>query len=132
MASSKQETNQKPLTCNISPAASTKDKSLAAIFPFELEEITSVLLFSGAVLDTKPITTMYTDAKVDGHRVDRAVSTRIITANGATKTPIDEIDDFLFEVNDIIVPIKVLVMKATQYQALVGNDWLTKTNTILD
>ncbi|KAG9296296.1 hypothetical protein G9A89_014888 [Geosiphon pyriformis] len=118
VASSKQETNQKPLTCNILPAASTEDESLATIFPFELEEIISVLLFSGATLDIKPITMMYTDAKVN--------------ADGATKTLIGEIDDFSFEVNSIIVPIKVLVMKATQYQALVGNNWLTKTNAILD
>ncbi|KAG9290970.1 hypothetical protein G9A89_011120 [Geosiphon pyriformis] len=64
-ASSKQETNQKPLTCNIPPAASTEDESLATIFPFKLEEITSVPLFSRATLDTKPITMMYTNAKVD-------------------------------------------------------------------
>ncbi|KAG9304434.1 hypothetical protein G9A89_019996 [Geosiphon pyriformis] len=100
---------------------------------------------------------MYTNAKVDGHsiklildsgstgsiitkqlmdqlncRVDHAVSTRIITADGVTKTLIGEIDDFPIEVNGIIVPIKVLVMKATQYQALVGNNWLSKTNATLD
>ncbi|KAG9295819.1 hypothetical protein G9A89_009048 [Geosiphon pyriformis] len=149
VASSKQKTNQKPLICNISPAASTKDKSLAAIFPFKLEEIMSVLLFSRAILDTKPITTMYTDVKVDDSRstgsiitkqlmdqlscrVDRAASAKIITADGATKTSIGEIDDFSFEVNGIIVLIKVLIMEATQYQALIGNNWLTKTNTIFD
>ncbi|KAG9297959.1 hypothetical protein G9A89_018787 [Geosiphon pyriformis] len=73
-----------------------------------------VLLFSGAILDTKLITTMYTDTKVNdqlGCRVDCAVSTKIIMADGATKTPI---------VNGITVPIKVLVIKATQYQALVA------------
>ncbi|KAG9300924.1 hypothetical protein G9A89_004982 [Geosiphon pyriformis] len=143
-ASSKQKTNQKPLTSNIPPATSTENKLLAAIFPFELEEITSVLLFSGAALDTKPITMMYTDTNVNGqyiklilnsglagsiitkqlinqlgYQVDRAASTRIITANRATKTFIGEIDNFSFEVNGITVPIKVLVIKATQYQALV-------------
>ncbi|KAG9285019.1 hypothetical protein G9A89_009829 [Geosiphon pyriformis] len=128
-ASSKPETKQKPLTSNIPLAASIEDKSLAAIFPFELEGITLIPLFSGAILDTKPITAMYTDAKVD---VDRAANTKIITANRATKTPIGEIDDFSFEVNGIIVPIKILVMEATQYQALVSNDWLIKTNTIFD
>ncbi|KAG9288758.1 hypothetical protein G9A89_023055 [Geosiphon pyriformis] len=112
-ASNEQETNQKPLTSNILPAASTENKLLAAIFPFELEEITSVPLFSGAILDTKPITIMYTDAKVD------AANAKIITANRATKIPIDEINNFLFEVNGIIVLIKVLVMEATQYQALI-------------
>ncbi|KAG9287482.1 hypothetical protein G9A89_023854 [Geosiphon pyriformis] len=35
-----------------------------------------------------------------GCRVDCTVSMRIITANGATKTPIGEIDDFSFEVNE--------------------------------
>ncbi|KAG9302189.1 hypothetical protein G9A89_020623 [Geosiphon pyriformis] len=74
----------------------------------------------------KPITAMYTNAKVDGQAiklildsVDCAASARIITANGTTKTPIGEIDNFPIEVNGIIVPIKVLVMEATQYQAFI-------------
>ncbi|KAG9301068.1 hypothetical protein G9A89_015804 [Geosiphon pyriformis] len=46
--------------------------------------------------------------------------------------PIGEIDDFPIEVNGIITSIKVLVMKATQYQALMGNDWLSKNNAVLD
>ncbi|KAG9305843.1 hypothetical protein G9A89_006254 [Geosiphon pyriformis] len=86
---------------------------------------------------------MYTDAKVDGHSIklildsgsadiDHAVSARIITTDGVTKTLIGEIDNFSIEVNGIIVLIKILVMKATQYQALVGNDWLSKTNATLD
>ncbi|KAG9303083.1 hypothetical protein G9A89_005041 [Geosiphon pyriformis] len=56
----------------------------------------------------------------------------IITTDEATKTLIGEIDDFSIEVNGIIVPIKVLVMEATQYQVLVGNDWLFKTNAVLN
>ncbi|KAG9286862.1 hypothetical protein G9A89_012412, partial [Geosiphon pyriformis] len=120
---SKQKTNQKPLTCNIPPVASTENKLLATIFPFELEKITSVLLFSGAVLDTKPITTIYTDVKVNGQYIKLILDTasaKIITADGATKTLIGKIDDFSFKVNSIIIPIKVLVMEATQYQALVA------------
>ncbi|KAG9296295.1 hypothetical protein G9A89_014887 [Geosiphon pyriformis] len=46
--------------------------------------------------------------------------------------PISKIDNLPIEVNSIIMPIKVLVMEATQYQALVGNDWLFKTNMMLD
>ncbi|KAG9305696.1 hypothetical protein G9A89_022618 [Geosiphon pyriformis] len=49
-----------------------------------------------------------------------------------TKTPIKEIDNFPIEVNGIIIPIKVLIIEATQYQALIGNDWLSKTNVTLD
>ncbi|KAG9297717.1 hypothetical protein G9A89_011232 [Geosiphon pyriformis] len=133
------ETNQHQiLTSNILPATITENKLLNAIFPFELKEPSTMLLFSGAALKKKPITAMYTDAKVDGHfiklilNINCAASARIITADGATKTPIGKIDDFPFEVNGIIIPIKVLVMKATQYQALVRNNWLSKTNAILD
>ncbi|KAG9303782.1 hypothetical protein G9A89_018679 [Geosiphon pyriformis] len=100
---------------------------------------------------------IYTNTKVDGHliklilnsgsigsiitkqlmdqlsyQVDCTVSTRIITANRTTKTLIGKIDDFLSKVNGIITPIKVLVMKAIQYQALISNDWLFKTNAMLD
>ncbi|KAG9285150.1 hypothetical protein G9A89_004365 [Geosiphon pyriformis] len=102
-------------------------------------------LFSGTALEEKPITTMYTNVKIDGHhiklildsgsagsiitrqlmdqldcRVNRAASAKIITADRATKTPISEIDDLPIKINSIIVPIKVLVIEATQYQALVA------------
>ncbi|KAG9302607.1 hypothetical protein G9A89_007311 [Geosiphon pyriformis] len=118
----------------------------SASFPFELEELSTMPLFSGAALEEKPITVMYTDAKVDGHsiklildngsagsiitkqlmnqlghQVDYAASARIITADGATKTLIGKIDDFFFKVNGIIILIKILVMEATQYQALTTN-----------
>ncbi|KAG9285522.1 hypothetical protein G9A89_006510 [Geosiphon pyriformis] len=124
---------KQPLTSNIPPTTITEDESLAAIFPFEFEETTTTPLFSGATLKAKPITAMYTDAKVKrqsiklildsgsacsiitrqlidqlGRRVDRAISARIITANGATKTPIGKINDFLFEINGIVTLIKVL------------------------
>ncbi|KAG9305799.1 hypothetical protein G9A89_001088 [Geosiphon pyriformis] len=129
---------KQPLTNNIPPAIITKDESLAAIFPFEFEETAAMPLFSGATLEAKPITTMYTDAKVErqsiklildssstgsiitkqlieqlGRRVDRAASTKIITADRATKTPIGEIDNFPFEINGIVTSIKVLVIEAT-------------------
>ncbi|KAG9299522.1 hypothetical protein G9A89_020693 [Geosiphon pyriformis] len=133
------ETKQQlTLTSNILSATITKNETLNAIFLFKLEKTTPVLLFSGATFNTKLITAMYINTKIDshtiklildngsadsiitkqlidqlGHQVDCAASTRIITANGATKTPIGEIDDFPFE-------------------TLVGNDWLSKTNTILD
>ncbi|KAG9285379.1 hypothetical protein G9A89_010854 [Geosiphon pyriformis] len=138
---------QSTLTSNIPPTTITENETLNTIFPFKLEETTPVLLFSGATLNTKPITAMYTDVKVNGHfiklildsrsagsiitkqlidqlgcQVDHTASTRIITTNGATKTLIGEIDDFPFEVNGIIIPIKVLVIEATQYQALIEND----------
>ncbi|KAG9286785.1 hypothetical protein G9A89_012335 [Geosiphon pyriformis] len=119
------ELDQQPtiLTNNISPAIVTNNELLTAIF---LE----------TALEEKLITAMYTNVKVNGHFIklilNSAVNARIITVDGATKTPIGKIDDFLIEVNDIITPIKVLVMEATQYQALMGNNWLSKNNAILD
>ncbi|KAG9286222.1 hypothetical protein G9A89_014208 [Geosiphon pyriformis] len=65
------------LTNNILSAIITNDKSLAAIFLFELEEVTSVSLFSRAALEEKPITAMYTNAKVDGHSI------KLILDNGS-------------------------------------------------
>ncbi|KAG9302978.1 hypothetical protein G9A89_022638 [Geosiphon pyriformis] len=144
-------TPKQPLISNIPPAIITKNKSLATIFSFEFEETAATLLFSGAALEAKPITTMYTDAKVEGQSIklildsssagsiitkqlmdQLAASAKIITANGATKTPISKIDDFPFEVNGIVTSIKVLVIEATQYQALVDNNWLSKVNAMLD
>ncbi|KAG9305609.1 hypothetical protein G9A89_001670 [Geosiphon pyriformis] len=64
--------------------------------------------------------------------VDRSVQTVIVTADNIKKTPVEEIDNFLFIINRITISVKVLVMDISQYQALVGNDWLLKANTNLD
>ncbi|KAG9303834.1 hypothetical protein G9A89_018731 [Geosiphon pyriformis] len=136
----KSEVNQKPFTNNILPATITEDKSLTAIFFFEFKKPIEMPLFSEVTLESKSITVIYTNAKVAGQHIklildsesagiDHAASIRIITADRATKTLISEIDNFLFEVNNIIILIKILVMEATQYQALVGNNWLLKANT---
>ncbi|KAG9291680.1 hypothetical protein G9A89_022099 [Geosiphon pyriformis] len=62
-------TQKQPLTSNILPAIITKDESLAAIFPFKFEKTAAMLLFSEATLEAKPITAMYTDAKVEGQSI---------------------------------------------------------------
>ncbi|KAG9306838.1 hypothetical protein G9A89_005739 [Geosiphon pyriformis] len=110
--SNKLEPNQQLLTNTIPPATIFNDKSLAVIFSFELKETTLVPLFNGAA------------SKKNSSQ--QSASARVITADGATKTLIGKIDHFPFEVNGIVTPIKVLVIEATQYQALVGNDWLSK------
>ncbi|KAG9295315.1 hypothetical protein G9A89_021246 [Geosiphon pyriformis] len=40
-----------------------------AIFPFELKKLLTMPLFSGAALEEKPITAMYTNVKIDGHPI---------------------------------------------------------------
>ncbi|KAG9298587.1 hypothetical protein G9A89_002534 [Geosiphon pyriformis] len=92
----------------------TNDELLAAIFLFEIEGPTEIPFFSRAAFDTKLITAMYTDVKIDGQAIklildiDHTINTKIINANRATKTPIGKIDNFLIKINDIIVPIKKL------------------------
>ncbi|KAG9299445.1 hypothetical protein G9A89_009397 [Geosiphon pyriformis] len=97
----------------------------------------SVEFRNKAALNTKPITAIYTNVKINGYliklilnsglanniitqqfmnqlncQVDCATSARIITANEATKTLIGKINDFLFKVNGIIVSIKVFIIEA--------------------
>ncbi|KAG9291718.1 hypothetical protein G9A89_012003 [Geosiphon pyriformis] len=71
---------------------------------------------------------LYTDARVgkidiklildSKSAVDCAATVQIITVDGNTKTLIGEIDNFPFKINEIQISTKVLVMEATQYQAL--------------
>ncbi|KAG9285892.1 hypothetical protein G9A89_013317 [Geosiphon pyriformis] len=118
-------TQKQPLTSNIPPATITKNESLAAIFPFKFEETAAIPLFSGAALEAKPITVMYIDTKVEKQSI------KLILDSGSASSIITrQLMNQL--VNDIVTPIKVLVMEATQYQALVSNDWLFKVNATLN
>ncbi|KAG9294734.1 hypothetical protein G9A89_008213 [Geosiphon pyriformis] len=111
--------SSKPTKSNISPATITEDTTLAAIFPFDIDNLNIYSLFSKAAINQdKPITALYTDAKVreidiklildSRSAIDHAATARIITADGNTKTPIRKIDNFLFEINEIQIPTKVL------------------------
>ncbi|KAG9292959.1 hypothetical protein G9A89_016321 [Geosiphon pyriformis] len=64
--------------------------------------------------------------------VDQPAQTVIITADNMKKTPVGEIDNFLFTLDGIIIPVKVLVMDVSQYQAFVRNNWLQKANANLN
>ncbi|KAG9295141.1 hypothetical protein G9A89_006122 [Geosiphon pyriformis] len=74
---------QQTRTSNILPATVTNDKLLNTIFPFEFEELSTMSLFSGAALENKPVTIIYTDAKIDGHLIklilDSGLAGSIIT-----------------------------------------------------
>ncbi|KAG9304143.1 hypothetical protein G9A89_019705 [Geosiphon pyriformis] len=117
---------------NIPPAIITKDTTLAAIFSFDIDNLNTHSLFSGAAINQdKPIMALYTDARV--RRIDiKLILDSGLATDGNTKTPIGEIDNFLFEINGIQILTKILVIEATQYQALVGNDWLSKANATFD
>ncbi|KAG9305540.1 hypothetical protein G9A89_003603 [Geosiphon pyriformis] len=142
----------------ISPAQIAQNANLSDIFSFEFEANESPFLLSNAAVnEQKAITAMYTEAIVEGkpihlildsgsagsiityqlmqqlkQNVDRPAQTVIVTADDMKKTPIGEIDDFSFTIDGITIPVKVLVMDAPQYQALVRNDWLLKANANLN
>ncbi|KAG9298026.1 hypothetical protein G9A89_018854 [Geosiphon pyriformis] len=97
---------------NIPPATITENTTLATIFSFNIDNLNTHSLFSEtAINQNKPITTLYTDARVGGiniklildsrSAVDHATTARIITVNRNTKTPIGEIDNFSFKINGI-------------------------------
>ncbi|KAG9292263.1 hypothetical protein G9A89_009075 [Geosiphon pyriformis] len=147
-----------PSNHTIPPAQIAQNANLSDIFPFEFEANESLFLLSNtAVNEQKAITVMYTKATVKGkpirlildsrlagsiityqlmqqlkRNIDRPAQTVIVTADGIKKTPVGEIDDFLFSIDGITISVKVLVMDAPQYQALIGNNWLLKANANLN
>ncbi|KAG9295796.1 hypothetical protein G9A89_009025 [Geosiphon pyriformis] len=147
-----------PSNNTILPAQIAQNANLSDIFPFEFEANKSPFLLSNAAAnEQKAITVMYTKATVEGklirlildsrsagsiityqlmqqfqRTVNRPAQTVIVTADGMKKTPVGKIDNFPFTIDGITIPVKVLVMNAPQYQALVGNDWLLKANANLD
>ncbi|KAG9295889.1 hypothetical protein G9A89_006628 [Geosiphon pyriformis] len=142
----------------IPPAQIAQNANFSDIFPFEFEANKSPFLLSNATANKqKAITAMYTKATVEGkpirlildsesagsiityqlmqqlqRTVNRPAQTVIVITDSMKKTPVGEIDNFLFTINEITIPVKVLVMDAPQYQALVGNNWLLKANANLD
>ncbi|KAG9306651.1 hypothetical protein G9A89_004198 [Geosiphon pyriformis] len=121
----------------IPPVRIAENTNFSNIFSFEFEANESPFLLSSAAANKqKAITAIYTEAETEKkliHLILDSGSARIIViADGMKKTPVGEIDNFLFTLNGITIPVKVLVMDALQYQALVGNDWLQKANTKLD
>ncbi|KAG9292219.1 hypothetical protein G9A89_023939 [Geosiphon pyriformis] len=116
----------------ILPARIAENTNLSDIFPFEFKaNESSFLLSNAAANEQKAITAMYTEAKVEEKTI-RLILSIIVTADGMKKTPVGEINNFLFTLNGITIPVKVLVIDAPQYQALVRNDWLQKANAKLD
>ncbi|KAG9301745.1 hypothetical protein G9A89_003291 [Geosiphon pyriformis] len=142
----------------ILPAQIAQNANLSDIFSFEFEanELPS-LLSNAAVNKQRAITAMYTKATVEKkpirlilnsrsagniiiyqlmqqlqRTVNRPAQTVIVIADGMKKTPVEEIDNFLFTIDKITISIKVLVIDAPQYQALVENDWLFKANANLN
>ncbi|KAG9286415.1 hypothetical protein G9A89_014581 [Geosiphon pyriformis] len=144
-AAAQQQQNPSHNHITILPAQIAKNANLSDIFPFEFEANESLFLLSNAAAnEQKAITAMYTEAEVEEksirlildsrstesiityqlmqqlkRNVNRPAQTVIVTADGMKKTPVEEIDNFLFTLDGITIPVKILIMDAPQYQALV-------------
>ncbi|KAG9297151.1 hypothetical protein G9A89_019432 [Geosiphon pyriformis] len=133
-----------PSNNTILPVQIAQNANLSDIFPFEFKANKSPFLLSNTTANKqKAITVMYTETTVEGkpirlildsgsagsiityqliqqlqRTVNRPAQTVIVTADSMKKTPVGEIDNFLFTIDEITIPVKVLVMDAPQYQAL--------------
>ncbi|KAG9288113.1 hypothetical protein G9A89_017708 [Geosiphon pyriformis] len=153
-----QQQNPSYTPTTIPPARIAENTNISDIFPFEFEANESPFLLSNAAANKqKAITAIYTEAEVEEkticlildsgstgsiityqlmqqlkRNVNQPAQTVIVTADGMKKTPVGEINNFSFTLDGITIPVKVLVMDASQYQALIENDWLQKANANLN
>ncbi|KAG9291022.1 hypothetical protein G9A89_012894 [Geosiphon pyriformis] len=113
-----------------SEARIAENANLLDIFPFD----------NAAANEQKAITAMYTKAEVEGKAIclilnsgsARSIITYQLMQQLKRNTPVGEIDNFSFTFDGITIPVKILVIDAPQYQALIGNDWLQKANANLN
>ncbi|KAG9303128.1 hypothetical protein G9A89_005086 [Geosiphon pyriformis] len=140
-AAAQQQRNSSHNHTTIPPARIAENANLSDIFPFEFEANESPFLLSNAAAnEQKAITAMYTEAEIKGKPIHLILNSgsagSIITYQLMQQlkknTPVGEIDNFPLTLDGITIPVKVLVMDAPQYQALVGNDWLQKANANLN
>ncbi|KAG9285002.1 hypothetical protein G9A89_009812 [Geosiphon pyriformis] len=114
-----QQQNPSYTPTTISPARIAENANLSDIFSFEFEANESPFLLSNAVAnEQKAITAIYTEAEVEEKTICLILDTQtvIVTADGMKKTPVGEIDNFLFTLDGITIPVKVLLTISYQGQ----------------
>ena len=67
-----------------------------------------------------------------GVHIDRPSTTSMVNVNGEKKMPMGEVLNFPITVQEIEVPINVVVTEAETYSVIVGNDWLRKVKANID
>ncbi|KAG9303502.1 hypothetical protein G9A89_018398 [Geosiphon pyriformis] len=133
-----QQQNSSHNYTTISPARIAKNANLSDIFPFKFEANESPFLLSNAAANKqKTITAMYTKAEVEGKTIhlildsgSAGTQTIIVTADYMKKTPVEKIDNFLFTLNGITIPVKVLVMDALQLKNPKTTNLLPRTTCL--
>ncbi|KAG9294431.1 hypothetical protein G9A89_001936 [Geosiphon pyriformis] len=108
-----------PSNKTIPSAQIAQNTNLSDIFPFEFEANKSPFLFSNAAVnEQKAITAMYTEAEMEKKPIQLILNSGSAETDDIKKTPVEEINNFPFTIDGITIPVKVLVMDVSQYQAL--------------
>src|SRR5581483_891862 len=64
-------------------------------------------------------------------KIDRQIKVALVGINGEKTRPLGEVVDLPIKIQNNIMPINAVVTEATDYDVLVGNDWLTKCEAVL-
>jgi len=68
-----------------------------------------------------------------GLGIDRPSTTVMINVHGERKRPLGEVTNFPITIQGITIPVDIVVVTDAQsYSAIVGNDWLSKVNALID
>ncbi|KAG9297878.1 hypothetical protein G9A89_000139, partial [Geosiphon pyriformis] len=130
-----------------------QNANLSDIFPFKFETNESPFLLNNAAVNKQnAITAMYTEVTVKRkpirlilnngsagsiityqpmqqlkQNIDRLDQTVIVTTNDMKKTPVEEIDDFSFIIDGIIIPAKKMPLTETYMAFGLPSNWAEET-----
>jgi len=109
-----------------------------------------------STVEKEAVAAMRCDAKIDGHsiellldsgasesivtkqflkkikrKIDWQIKVALVGINGEKTRPLGEVVDLPIKIQNNIIPVNAVVTEATDYDVLVGNDWLTKCEAVL-
>jgi hypothetical protein len=67
-----------------------------------------------------------------GRKIEESSTIKMVDVNGGKRQSLGKIRNLSINVKGTTIPIDVEVSEAADYTVIVGNDWLTKTNGIID
>jgi predicted aspartyl protease len=67
-----------------------------------------------------------------GWDIEESTKMVYITADGTRATPLGKIREVPIKIGGATIPVDVIVTSATNYDILIGNQWLHKARAIID
>lgn len=86
------------------------------------------------VIDTGSTGSLISKTFLDklGRTIDEPSKVNLMDVNGGKRRSLGKVKNLPINIKGTTIPIDVDVSEATNYTVIVGNDWLTKTNGIID